>query len=140
MVTDQLTSRLSGRFRAAFLLLIGVMQILYGLGLLAASGHHAGALHWWPGAVNQVADLPLRAWGIIWVAVGVVLTVTFWCHRDRWQFVLAAVLNATWACLAVQRWLVTREPGAWAPAAIYTTIAVAVLLICIWPDPPPLRK
>ena len=137
MVTPHaVAARMAGRFRAVFLLLIGLMQIVYGAGLLEASGHHPSALHWWPGAVTSLAGVPLRGWGLIWITVGIILAVTCWMRLDRWQFVLAAALNATWACLAVQRWLMTREPGAWAPAAIYITIAVSVLLIAIWPDPP----
>jgi hypothetical protein len=123
------------RHRSVFLLLVAAVEVLYGAGLIAASGHDPARLNWWPASAGRLAGLTLLAWGVIWCATGAVIGGTCWLRRDRWQFVLAALLSAIWACLAVQRWLDIREPGAWAPAVIFGGIAAAITLVSAWPDP-----
>lgn len=127
----------AGHYRAAFLTLTGTVEIIYGTGLITASGHRPDTLHWWPGSAGQIWDIRILTWGIIWCAIGAVTAAAaFWARHDRWLFALAALLNGTWALTAIHGWVNSREAGAWAPAAIYAGITTAILLISAWPEPP----
>lgn len=123
--------------RGLFMLLLGAVQVIYGAGLLAAAGTRPARLHWWPGSVSEPGGLPLGAWGILWCAIGGLCLSAAWTTADRIGYAAAVLLNTGWAALAVQRWLATGEAGAWAPAAIYTGIAVGVFLVSGWPEPVP---
>lgn len=125
--------------RGLFLLLLGLVQVIYGAGLLAAD-HDVRHEHWWPASVGNLGGFPLDMWGTVWVLIGVLCLITSWTTTDRVSFAAAVLLNTGWAAFAVQRWIATAEAGSWAPAAIYTGIAVGVFLVSGWPDipkPPP---
>jgi hypothetical protein len=138
-VVDVIISRFKMSFRSAFLALIGVVGIIYGSGIVVASGYNPDMIHWWPGSVHRLAGMPILTWGIIWCCVGsFMLGSLFSLPRwDRAQFAVAAALNGCWAALSIQRSVISGEPGAWAPAAIYGGIAIAILIISAWPEPIP---
>ena len=122
--------------RGMFLLLLGVVEITYGGGLLAAARTPPARLHWWPGSTGELGGLPLNLWGTVWVLIGTLCLLTAWTAADRIGYAAAVLLNCGWSAFAVQRWLTTSEAGAWSPAAIYTGIAVGVFLVSGWPEPP----
>lgn len=124
-------------YRPVFLVLIGIVEIVYGAGIIVASGSNQAAIHWWPGSLHSLADMPLLTWGIIWCCIGSFLLGSLWSRSamNRLQFSVAAALNGVWAVLALQGAVSSGESGAWAPAAIYTGIAVAIMLISSWPEP-----
>lgn len=122
--------------RGLFLLLLGVVEIIYGAGLLTAAGRDTRTEHWWPASVGDLGGLPLDLWGTVWVLIGSLCLLTAWTAADRIGYAAGVLLNVGWSAFAVQRWLATGEAGSWAPAAIYTGIAVGVFLVAGWPEPP----
>lgn len=131
-----LTAR--ARFRSTFLIILGLIQVPYGIALLASQHGHA-AIHWWPGAFHQVDGVPVTFWAWVWITCGTIVLATCWTRHDQIPFALSVMLNFTWASLAIQRGFEPpREPGAWGPGVIYLGISVGVLMISAWPDPVPL--
>lgn len=124
-------------YRGLFLLLVGVVQAGYGSGLLTAARYPARDAHWWPAAARQAGGLPLGTWGIIWLAAAATCLVSAWFTVDQIGYATAELLTAGWAALAMQRWITTGEPGAWAPAVIYAGVAAGILLVSRWPEPVP---
>jgi len=123
------------RFRSSFLVILGCIQVPYGLALIL-SQRSSVPVRWWPGAERAVDGVPVTAWGIIWVAVGTIVLATCWTRQDRIPFALCVMLNFIWASLAIQRGLAPpHEAGAWGPGVIYLGISVGVLMISAWPEP-----
>lgn len=124
-------------FRPAFLVLAGVVAIVYGAGIIVAAGSNQAAIHWWPGSLRSLAGVPVLTWGVIWCCTGSFLLGSLWSRSamNRVQFAVAAALNGVWAVLAIQRAVSSGEPGSWAVAAIYAGIAAAILLVSSWPEP-----
>lgn len=122
--------------RGLFLLLLGLVEIIYGAGLLTADGRNPRAEHWWPASAGGLGGLPLNLWGTVWILIGSLCLLTAWTEADRIGYAAGVLLNCGWATFAVQRWLTVSEPGAWAPAAIYAGIAAGVFLVSGWPEPP----
>lgn len=121
--------------RGLFMLLLGVVQVIYGVGLLSAADTKPSKLHWWPGSVGQLGGFPLSMWGTLWCVIGGLCLVTAPTRADRISYAAAVLLNFGWAIFATQRWIATGEAGAWAPAVIYTGIGVGVFLVAGWPEP-----
>ena len=69
--------------RGLFLLLLGLVEIIYGAGLLTAAGRDPRTEHWWPAAAGRVGGLPLGAWGAVWILTGSLCLVTAWTAADR---------------------------------------------------------
>jgi len=123
------------RFRSTFLVILGCIQVPYGIALLL-SQHSTVPVLWWPGALHQVDGVTVTAWGWVRVAVGVFVLGTCWRKADRLPFAASVMLNFVWASLAIQRGFdPPHEPGAWGPGVIYLGISVGVLMISAWPDP-----
>lgn len=132
--------RYRARFRGSFLLILGLAEIPYGIGMLLAS-QTARPLRWWPGSVRSLAGLPLDFWGWLWIGLGTALIATCWMARDRIQFAVAISVNLIWTMFAIYRGIrPPNDPGAWAPGSIYLGITCALILIASWPDPPELTE
>jgi len=123
------------RFRSTFLVILGCIQIPYGIALLL-SQHSTVPVLWWPGALRMVDGVPVTAWGWVWVSVGAFVLATCWRKTDRLPFAASVMLNFVWASLAIQRgFQAPRETASWGPGVIYLGISVGVLMISAWPDP-----
>jgi len=123
------------RFRSSFLVILGSIQVGYGVALLL-SQHSRGPLHWWPGAFRSVDGVSVTFWGFIWLACGIAVLSLCWRRNDRVPFAISVSLNFLWAALALQRGFEPpHEAGAWGPGVIYLGISIGVLMISAWPDP-----
>jgi hypothetical protein len=123
------------RFRSSFLVILGCIQIPYGIALLLSQRSDVPVL-WWPGALRTVDGVSVTAWGWVWIACGVFVLATCWRIDDRVPFAVCVMLNFVWAALAIQRGLTSpRDTASWGPGVIYLGISVGVLMISAWPDP-----
>ena len=122
--------------RGLFLLLLGTVQAAYGAGLAASAAAPPGRPHWWPASTGHLGGLPLDFWAAVWAAVAALCLVTAWTPADQIGYAAGVLLNTGWSAFAVRQWLTSGEAGAWAPAVIYTGIAIGVLIVSGWPEPP----
>lgn len=137
MILGTLPERLiaRARFRSTFLVILGSIQVPYGIALLL-SQYAETPVRWWPGALREVDGVSVTVWGWVWIAVGLFVLATCWRRSDRLPFAACVMLNFIWASLAIQRGFTPpHEAGAWGPGVIYLGISVGVLMISAWPDP-----
>jgi hypothetical protein len=124
------------RFRAGFLLLLGLTGAAYGCGILAEA--RGVRPDWLPQPGHRISELAPGTWAWLWIGAGAALAAGCWCRPlERWLFGLAAVVNGGWSAAFVTGWIRYGVHGAWGPAVAFGGITAAVLLCSAWPDPPP---
>lgn len=122
-------------FRRTMLILAALVQVGYGSGLVL-SHFQAGTPMWWPASIDVLAGFAPWLWGFVWLAVAVsIIALTLLTQETDWQFGLAVALNAFWALSAVERYLVSPQPGGWAVPSLYFGIAGAFVLMSAWGEP-----
>ena len=117
-------ARRAGR-RGAFLAFLMVLDLAYGYSLLVTP------------AKQRTLDLllPWEAWGVIWIAVGMLCaTGIFVFGWDRLAFPAAAVLKVVWAGLFAEVWITQKYPLGWVSVVVWLAFAGAVLIIAGWPE------
>jgi len=120
--------------RGAMLALAAAVDIIYGAALATTP---ADTAIWWPAASHELFRFPVPAWGLVWIAIGVVL-LTGIPRRipDGFHFGLAVALWSWWSVASVLDWVTTDSPGLWGLCAIYAGLALGLLVAAGWEDPP----
>ena len=129
MKKQSITSRVSRRIghRGAFLALVALAFVLYGLGLFYEPGelHHIDfflSFNWWPR---------------MFFATGVAMFLTGVSRpkKDSYAFGIASFLSAWWAIRWYHVWIIEGgDSGAWPVALMWTVIAAIILLVSTWPE------
>jgi hypothetical protein len=121
-------ARRAGR-RGAFLAFLAILDWGYGYSLFVTA------------APQRAFDLllPWQAWGVIWMAAGVVCASGILARRDWPQFTVAAGIKAAWGFLFADIWLVQHAPRGWVSVILWLAFAATVIIIGGWPEeqPPP---
>ncbi len=117
-------ARRAGR-RGAFLAFLAVLDMAYGYSL------------WVTAAPQRFLNLllPWQAWGIIWIACGVIVATGVFARWDRFQFTVAAALKGCWALLYVKLWLADSLPRGWVAVTVWGAFALVILVVAGWPEP-----
>lgn len=123
-------------FRGTFLGFFAFLDYVYGASLLLPPPELARN----PAIVFVGHVLPLPVWGLLWLAVAVVLTVGMFARHDRWAFAAATGLKMLWGTIYLFGWLVFRLERGWVSAAIWLVLAAVMLRISGWPEPAPNQR
>lgn len=135
--------RIPGRVgrRGAFLLAFGVIFAGIGIDLLYFPFPPAARV----GLRLALLVAPVHAWGVVWLATGVVSSVTAFAMRprhDRWGFLAQIVVTATWACSYVWAAITATvghqtmlARGLFIGALLYAALACAILVVVGWREP-----
>lgn len=92
-------------------------------------------------AYRVIADvMSFEAWGWLWIAVGVICTVSAFCKNDFVGFTAAIGVKVMWAAGLAGAWIVYDVPRAWLGAATWIVLAALVLLISGWDEPREVKR
>lgn len=130
MIMSRRTEHQRAAVRLAVLLTTALVSVLRGVYYLTrpADAESTDALtivEWW---------LPLEAWGIVWIALGVAIVAT--AHRcTKASIIMLSVfvgLHVIWAGSYLGSWLVLDSPGAWISASnMAGTAALTAVLVYV---------
>jgi len=109
-------------FRGAFLILLGTFDAFYGWYLVTM------------GSLEYPLLIPERTWGIIWLAIGVILAAGSQTIADRWFYTLATALKIAWAA-EFFRIQYVHDGGQWTRGAYFLALGLIVVLVSSWPEP-----
>lgn len=118
--------------RGAILLCYGTVWALYGYGqLISPQADQTGLrllLQW----------VPLVVWAWLWIASGLVAIAAAWLPqgRDASGFVALWVIVLPWMFAYLTSWILGYFPRGWIAAAVWGVIAVPVIVVAGWSEPP----
>lgn len=118
--------------RGSILLAFGVMETLYGVGLIADPrfGIVRGV-----GVLTHIA--PMTLWGAIWITSGLCAFALAWevrATRDTWGYALAVLPPALWSVANLLAWLTGSYGQAWTSTVTWGCIAYVIRRINSWPE------
>lgn len=124
-------ARALGR-RGAILLTYGSVWMLYGYAQVVSPQPDQRGLR----PVLNV--MPLAAWGWAWVVCGLVATVAAWLPQgaDAVGFLALPLIVLPWMTSYLVAWVTGEFPRGWVAAAIWGLIALPVIVVAGWPEPP----
>ena len=111
--------------RGAFLLLLGVAFVFYGLGI-----------HYQPTSFDSYPFiyLPWPDWALIWIGTGIVALVGAFRRIDRWSFTASTVTSLLWSA----KWFYVsfRLPhsGLWTTGFTWAVITGIIFIVATWPE------
>lgn len=130
MIMSRRTERQRAAVRVAVLLTTAIVSVLRGVYYLTRSETTGSTsaltiVEWW---------LPLNAWGVVWVALGVSLILT--AHRCVKASIIALSvfvgLHVVWAGSYLGSWLVLDSPTSWISASnMAGTAALTAVLVYV---------
>ncbi|MFG3585148.1 hypothetical protein [Streptomyces sp. NPDC047990] len=128
-------SRLLGR-RGAFLLPYGTVWTLYGYAQLVSPQPDQRGLT----LATQI--MSLHVWGWLWIAAGLTAVVSAWLPQgaDWVGFLTLPLIVLPWMLSYLTAWLQGDFPRGWVSAAVWTAIAVPVLVVAGWREPPRVKR
>jgi hypothetical protein len=110
-------------FRGAFLALLGLFDVFYGLSLLVG------------GLVQVAFPLGIHTWGWIWIGTGFFLMTGSLVKTDRWQFGWAVFVKILWAMTFFYMEIIYTIPWDWLRGLYWGIAGIIILLISAWPEP-----
>ncbi|MFE9064956.1 hypothetical protein [Streptomyces violaceusniger] len=124
-------ARALGR-RGAILLSYGVVWALYGYAQVISPQPDQRGLQ------PLLNVMPLSVWGWIWVACGLVAVVAAWLPQgvDAPGFLALPLIVLPWMTSYLASWVTGDFPRGWVAAAIWGLIAVPVIVVAGWREPP----
>lgn len=118
--------------RGAILLSYGTVWSLYGYAQVTSPAPDQRGL----ALATQM--LPLTAWGWMWVTAGLLAIAAAFMPQgaDWFGFVGLALIVLPWVISYLATWLLGDFPRGWVAAAVWTVIAVPVIVVAGWREPP----
>lgn len=128
-------SRALGR-RGAILLSYGTVWALYGYAQITSPQPDQRGLQ------PILERVPLTAWGCLWVATGLTAIVSSWMPQGRdWVgFLALPAMVLPWMTSYLLAWLMGDFPRGWVAALVWGVIAVPVLVVAGWREPPHIKR
>lgn len=124
--------RMLGR-RGTILLTYGGIWALYGYGQITTPAPDQRGL------TLLLGLWPLPIWGALWAASGLIAVVAAWLPpgRDWWGFLALVIMVIPWTlAYLVSWWPLQVFSRGWVAAAVWTLIAVPLIVVAGWPEPP----
>lgn len=118
-------------FRGAVLLILAIVDMLYGWSLL----HPAPEQLRTSAYEFRSHLLPTEAFGAIWITVGVVLVMQSLVQNDRVGYTLAITIKMVWAFIALASFATGKVQQGWVSCAIWLAVAAMAMVISGWPEP-----
>lgn len=125
-------ARILGR-RGVILLSYGTVWALYGYGQIISPQTDQRGL------AMLLNLLPLEAWAGFWIATGLIAIVSAFLPqgRDAPGFVALVLIVIPWmSSYLLSWWPLQTFPRGWVAAAIWVVIAVPVIVVAGWREPP----
>jgi hypothetical protein len=123
--------------RGAMLVVLSVIDIVYGLAMFLTDLVFYAEPQWWPASIYSMFGLSVGIWGVVWMVVGAFLLTGIPKHiPDSIHFGAAVALWVWWAFAAMVYYFTTFSPGTWGPAAVYAGFSLLILIAAGWEDPP----
>lgn len=118
--------------RGAILLCYGTVWSLYGYAQVVSPQPDQRGLE------PLLSRVSLDVWGWAWVVTGLVAVVCAWLPQGRdWPAFLALPLMVLpWMGSYAATWLTGEFPRGWVAALVWGVIAVPVLVVAGWREPP----
>ncbi len=89
--------------------------------------------------VQQI--MPLYAWSMLWLVVGIVCAIGAFMQKDRWAFTAAMFLKVLWGTVFLLGWALYGLERGYVSAVIWLVFAGWIYVISTWPEPSvPARK
>ncbi|MET8826122.1 hypothetical protein ABZX40_13700 [Streptomyces sp. NPDC004610] len=128
-------ARVLGR-RGAILLSYGTVWALYGYGQLISPQPDQRGL------TLAVQLLPLEVWGWLWMVSGIIAVAAAWMPQgvDWPGFLALPLIVLPWMASYLASWLQGDFPRGWVAAAVWAAIAVPVLVVAGWREPPRMKR
>ena len=122
--------------RGAILLSYGSVWGLYGYGQLISPQPDQRGL------TLALQMLPLDAWACLFIAAGLVAFVAAWVPQgvDWFGFVALVLIVLPWMTSYLASWILGDFPRGWVAAAVWAVIAVPVLVVAGWREPPRMKR
>lgn len=114
--------------RGLALLFFANTDLIYGWSLLSPSAQASRS----PGFDWVASVMPLKYWGILWMAVGAILLVGVFLRDDSVAWASAVLLKVLWGGLWLAGWLVGAVDRGYASAAIWLPAAGLVAVLAVW--------
>ncbi|MEU6552128.1 hypothetical protein ABZ915_17855 [Streptomyces sp. NPDC046915] len=95
-----------------------------------------------PGLQLALDLLPLRAWGWLWMAAGLIAIGSAFAPQglDWPGFLALPLIVLPWWLSYLTAWLQGTFPRGWVAAAVWAGIAVPVLVVAGWREPPRVKR
>ncbi|MFD8088599.1 hypothetical protein [Streptomyces malaysiensis] len=124
-------ARALGR-RGAILLTYGIVWTLYGYAQVASPQPDQRGLQ------PALTVMPLWAWGWAWVVCGLVAVGAAWLPQgvDAAGFLALPLIVLPWMTSYLISWVTGDFPRGWVAAAIWGLIAIPVIVVAGWREPP----
>ena len=113
--------------RGSVLLILGTLDLLYGISLLEQA-----PVVFTPG---HEPVIPVTVWAWLWIASAIVCYTGAWRKHDRWHFAFSAAIKMGWAAEFIHLWDLG-VPRAWVSAVIWVALDLILLIVASWPDVP----
>ncbi|ARX81505.1 hypothetical protein SMD44_00903 [Streptomyces alboflavus] len=123
--------RMLGR-RGAILLSYGTVWALYGYGQLVSPQPDQRGLR------LLLDRIPLDVWAWMWIAAGLLAVISAWLPQGRdWTgFLALVVIVLPWMGSYAASWAMGEFNRGWVAALIWGVIAVPVIVVAGWREPP----
>jgi hypothetical protein len=110
--------------RGAFLLLLGLAFIAYGLGVAFTDFFNR----------YPYIFVPWELWAWIWVATGITCLIGAFRFVDRMSFAIASCVSCLWAAKWFYVELHLPSSGTWTTGALWLVIAGIIAIVSTWPE------
>lgn len=122
--------------RGAILLSYGTVWALYGFAQITSPQPDQRGL------TPALELMPLTVWGWLWVTTGLVAIVCAWMPQglDWPAFLLLPLMVLPWMASYLAAWISGDFPRGWVAALVWAVIAVPVLVVAGWREPPRVKR
>lgn len=122
--------------RGAILLSYGTVWALYGYGVLIAPRVNLIGLE------LALQLLPQTVWGWLWITAGLIALTSAWLPQgvDWPGFLALPLIVLPWMTSYLAAWIQGDNPRGWVAAAVWAAIAVPVLVVAGWREPPRVKR
>lgn len=117
--------------RGAFLLFLALLDLIYGFSFMFPPQIPA----YYPTYAFLSSIMPLEAWGLLWMGVGVICLIFAFKKYDAPAYAAAMFLKSFWAAVFLLGWMFVGLDRGWVSATVWGAFAAVLALISTWPEP-----